>query len=66
MIGYLVGWHFERLELTVYIILGWAALMVLLIVPGWPLFRQNELKWLDTTKLKQYVKEHGKIESKKN
>ena len=46
MIGYLIGWHYERFELTVFIVLGTSAVMILLVGPGWPLFRQHELKWL--------------------
>ena len=52
----------DSFEVTIYIILGTAALLTLLTVPAWPLFRQNELKWLEPTKLAEYVHSHGKKE----
>ena len=57
--GYLVGWHFQRFELTIFIILGTAACLLFLIGPGWPLCKTNEPKWLDQEKLGEYVKKAG-------
>ena len=62
--GYGIGWHYERLELTIFIILGTAAFLLLLLGPGWPLFKTNELKWLDPEKLGEYVRQAGKKEKK--
>ena len=62
IVAYFVGWYLQRLEVTVFIILGVAALLVLMIMPAWPLFKQNELKWLDYNELESYVKKHGKKE----
>ena len=62
VIGYIVGWQSQRFELTIFIVLGTSALLVLLTVPAWPLFKQNELKWLEPEKLSDYVREHGKKE----
>mmetsp|Transcript_14980 Transcript_14980/g.20318 ORF Transcript_14980/g.20318 Transcript_14980/m.20318 type:complete len:91 (+) Transcript_14980:98-370(+) len=66
IVAYLIGWYMQRLEVTVFIILGISALMILLTMPAWPLFRQNKLKWLDTAKLEEYVRQHGKREKKGN
>ena len=52
--------YYERLELTMFIVMGTAAFLVLLIGPGWPLFKTNEIKWLEPEKLADYVKESGK------
>ena len=44
--------------------LGVAAVLVLFTVPGWPMFKMHELKWLKSDKLEDYVKEQGKKEKK--
>lgn len=64
MIAYFVGMFFERFELTVFIILGVTLVLVLVTVPGWPLFRTSEPEWLDHTKLQDYVREAGIKEKK--
>ena len=56
--------YLQRFEITIFIILGTTALLMLITVPGWPLFKTNEPEWLDYSKLSEYVREAGVKEKK--
>jgi len=46
VVAFIVGYVFQSIESTLYIGLGGTALAFLLIVPPWPYFNKNPVKWL--------------------
>uniref|UniRef100_A0A1I7RL36 Signal peptidase complex subunit 1 n=1 Tax=Bursaphelenchus xylophilus TaxID=6326 RepID=A0A1I7RL36_BURXY len=45
IIGFLVGFWFERISFMVFTILGGSAFAGLIMLPPWPCFRRNALNW---------------------
>ncbi|KAH8149857.1 uncharacterized protein LAJ45_06009 [Morchella importuna] len=46
IVAFLVGFVMKDLSYTVWIGLGGTALTVLAVVPPWPMYNRNGLKWL--------------------
>lgn len=45
VIGFLVGFWFERISYMVLTVLGGTVLAALVVLPPWPCFRKNPLPW---------------------
>jgi len=45
-IAFLVGYFLQDIKLAVWVGLGGTALTFLVIVPAWPFFNKNPVKWL--------------------
>ena len=61
MVGAVTG----KFELCVFTVLGVAAFLTLIVVPGWPLYKMSELCWLKAEIPIEYRKKKDK-ESKKD
>ena len=48
-VGFLWGWWNNDFSLTVYTILATAAVVSLVVLPPWPVFRRNPVPWLTKT-----------------
>ncbi|KAI6182190.1 Microsomal signal peptidase 12 kDa subunit [Aphelenchoides bicaudatus] len=49
IVGFLLGFFFERISYMVFTILFGTALASLLVLPPWPVFRRNPLNWQPVT-----------------
>ncbi|GAB1320584.1 hypothetical protein MFIFM68171_10794 [Madurella fahalii] len=45
-IAFVVGYILQDIKLAVYVALGGTALVFVLVVPPWPFFNRNPVKWL--------------------
>ncbi|KAK3944691.1 putative signal peptidase complex subunit 1 [Diplogelasinospora grovesii] len=45
-IAFFVGYFLQDIKLTVFVALGGTALTFLVVVPPWPFFNRNPVKWL--------------------
>ncbi len=45
-VAFIAGYVLQDIKLAVYIALGGTALTFLAIIPPWPFFNQNPVKWL--------------------
>lgn len=45
-IAFIVGYALQDIKLALYIALGGTALVFVLVVPPWPFFNRNPVKWL--------------------
>lgn len=46
LIAFVVGYVLQDIKLAVYIALGGTALTFLVVVPAWPFFKKNPVRWL--------------------
>lgn len=46
LISFIVGYVLQDIKLAVFIALGGTALTFLIVVPAWPFFNKNPVKWL--------------------
>lgn len=45
-IAFIVGYVLQDIKLALYIALGGAAIVFVLVVPPWPFFNRHPVKWL--------------------
>lgn len=45
-IAFIVGYFLQDIKLALYIALGGTALLFVVVVPPWPFFNRNPVKWL--------------------
>ncbi|CAN8096882.1 unnamed protein product [Discula destructiva] len=46
LISFVVGYILQDIKLSLFIALGGTALTFLVVVPAWPFFNKNPVKWL--------------------
>lgn len=46
VISFIVGYFLQDIKLAVFVALGGTALTFLVVVPPWPFFNKNPVKWL--------------------
>ncbi|KAK0722714.1 microsomal signal peptidase 12 kDa subunit-domain-containing protein [Lasiosphaeria miniovina] len=49
-IAFFVGYLLQDIKLAVWVALGGTALTFLVVVPAWPFYNQNPVKWLSARK----------------
>ncbi|RKF73060.1 Signal peptidase complex subunit 1 [Golovinomyces cichoracearum] len=46
IISFVVGFILKDITRTIYISLGGSALVFLLVIPPWPIYKRHDLRWL--------------------
>ncbi|KAL1875917.1 hypothetical protein VTK73DRAFT_9772 [Phialemonium thermophilum] len=49
VLAFIVGYMLQDIKLSLYILLGGTAVVFAVVVPPWPYFNRNPVKWLPVT-----------------
>ncbi|TQS37563.1 hypothetical protein Golomagni_01960 [Golovinomyces magnicellulatus] len=63
IISFVVGFVLKDITLTIYISLGGSALVFLLVIPPWPIFKRHNVKWLPV-KLNEKIENISNVSNK--
>eukprot|EP01006_Ploeotia_vitrea_P063185 TRINITY_DN85082_c0_g1_i1.p1 TRINITY_DN85082_c0_g1~~TRINITY_DN85082_c0_g1_i1.p1 ORF type:complete len:112 (-),score=6.42 TRINITY_DN85082_c0_g1_i1:98-433(-) len=60
VIGFIVGFYFQKFSYCVYTVFGGVGLCILLCLPTWPYLRGRAMNWVDTKKTEAYWQEEAR------